>query len=217
MKVFLLGSLLLSVFMMQSAHAIDNWEYHLDLDAGLREDSADWNIAGNLAGTTPNVISELTWTNIRSRELRAGYRFIGDKKWFWKGYFSKGWVYDGENQDSDYDGDNRTLEFSRSNNSADEGSVLDYSISFGAQFRFLKDAFRVTPLVGYSLHEQHFTMQEAQQTVATAGRTPALGGFAGLDSTYNTEWSGPWAGLDLRVYNKKGSSIFAEAEYYKVD
>ncbi len=41
------------------------------------------------------------------------------------------WIFDGENQNSDYAGDDRMLEFSRSNNNSDEGNMLDASFGIG--------------------------------------------------------------------------------------
>lgn len=41
------------------------------------------------------------------------------------------WIFDGVNQASGYAGDDRTLEFSRSNNNSDEGNMLDASFRIG--------------------------------------------------------------------------------------
>jgi hypothetical protein len=34
------------------------------LTGGWRQDDLRWNIAGNLQGTNPNILSELTWDNV---------------------------------------------------------------------------------------------------------------------------------------------------------
>lgn len=38
----------------------------LSLDAGFRSDDLDWSIAGDADGNNPNILSELTWENIKS-------------------------------------------------------------------------------------------------------------------------------------------------------
>jgi hypothetical protein len=48
-------AVLASLLVSTQAQAIENWEYKLDLDYGMRVDQLNWNIAGNLAGSGPNV------------------------------------------------------------------------------------------------------------------------------------------------------------------
>ena len=48
----ILGFMVLTSLMLSTqVQAIDNWEYKLDLDYGMRSDQLNWNIAGTLAGT----------------------------------------------------------------------------------------------------------------------------------------------------------------------
>ena len=60
----------------------------------------------------------------------------------------------------------------------------------------------MTPLVGYSYHEQNLKITDGFQTI------PATGPFPGLDSSYDTEWKGPWIGIDLR-FKAREIKIFA--------
>jgi hypothetical protein len=99
-------------------------------------------------------------------------------------------------QDSDYLGDNRTLEFSRSNNNADDGNTFDASVGIGYQFLLQSGFFGISPIVGYSYHKQNLTMTDGNQTVESI-YSPPLGPFDGLDSTYDTAWKGPWIGVDI--------------------
>lgn len=166
---------------------------------GYRVDDLDFNIAGDINGNNPNIISELTWDDLESYQVK----FAGSLVWpgiiALRGSVDYGWIFDGDNQDSDYDDDNRTLEYSRSNNSTDDDNVWDVSLAVGYPFRFGKAIIgTITPLVGYSHHEQQLNITDGFQTIATPGRTPPVGPFDGLDSSYETEWQGPWLGLDLR-------------------
>ena len=98
--------------------------FNFGLLAGYRIDQLDWNIAGNNAGTNPNILSELTWKDLEIYQVQfkpsvtLGNSHRGGVRYHLRGMLGWGSIVDGSNQDSDYAGDNRTLEFSRSNNSA---------------------------------------------------------------------------------------------------
>ena len=221
LKPYLLAGLSLAIvgiLLPSQVQAIDEWKYKLDLDYSLRFDQLSWNIAGNLAGTGPNVDSELSWNNVGFHEARLGFRFIGDDTWYLKGYTSKAWGFTGTNQDSDYNGDNRSLEYSRSVADSGRSSAEDFSIAIGQQIR-IDNRIGITPLVGFSSHRQTFTMTNGNQTVCDSSGTPnncsnGLGPISGLNSTFNTHWRGPWLGLDLRLAAAKRWTTYAELEYH---
>jgi len=168
-------------------------ETDFTLSAGYRVDDLDWNIAGNINGNSPNVLSELTWDDVESYQVKLQGNIVWPNIIALRGYANYGWIFDGDNQDSDYLGNNRTLEFSRSNNSTDDDNVWDASIAIGYPFRFGQTVLgTLTPLLGYSYHEQNLNITDGDQTI------PNLGPFPGLDSSYDTEWYGPWIGFDLR-------------------
>jgi len=184
-------------------------ETDFTLNAGYRRDDLDWNIAGNINGNNPNVLSELTWDDVESYQLK----FQGSVVWpniiAFRGYANYGWIFDGDNQDSDYLGDNRTLEFSRSNNSTDDDYVLDASLAIGYPLRFGQSVIgTMTPLLGYSYHEQNLNITDGNQTI------PASGSFPGLDSSYDTEWNGPWIGFDLRFKAREIKTFAHRFETY---
>ena len=174
------------------------FETEFVFSAGYRRDDLDWNIAGDINGNNPNILSELTWEDLESYQLKLQNKTVIPNIFYLRGSVSYGWIYDGQVQDSDYFGDDRTFEFSRSNNSADDGDVWDASVGIGYPFRIGgNEIFTITPLVGYSHHEQNLTLTDGYQTI------PALGAFPGLDSTYETQWKGPWIGLDLHFKAKE--------------
>ena len=168
-------------------------EWDFTLGGGYRVDDLDWSIAGNINGNNPNVLSELTWDDVESYQVGFHGNIVWPNVIALRGYAKYGWIFDGDNQDSDYLGDNRTLEFSRSNNSTDDDDVWDVSLAIGYPFRFGQTILGTfTPLLGYSYHEQNLNITDGNQTI------PPLGPFPGLDSSYETEWYGPWIGFDLR-------------------
>lgn len=166
---------------------------------GFRQDNLDWNIAGNSAGTNPNILSELKWTQIKSVPLYFNFDVVSSKLWLFSCDFTFSAIYSGKNQDSDYLNDNRTNEFSRSNNSAGDGYNLDLDLIVGHVFLLSSEQnpISITPLLGYARHAQHLTITDGVQTVSTD--PSALGPFSGLDSSYDTTWNSLWIGFDVKT------------------
>ena len=169
------------------------FETDFTFSAGYRKDDLDWNIGGYLLPDYyVNVLSELTWDDLESYQVKFQGSLLIPNVIALRGIADYGWIFDGDNQDSDFAGDNRTSEWSRSNNSADDGDVWDVSLAIGYPFRTGGEVIgTITPLIGYSYHEQNLKMSDGYQTI------PDLGAFPGLRSSYDTEWYGPWLGIDL--------------------
>lgn len=176
-----------------------NFETNLVFSAGYRKDDLDWDIGGYLLPDHyVNVLSELSWDDLESYQVKFQGSLIFPNIIALRAIADYGWIFDGDNQDSDYAGNDRTLEFSRSNSNSDDDDVWDVSLAIGYPFRTGRKVIgTITPLVGYSHHEQNLKMSDGVQTVATPGVTPPLGPFEGLDSSYDTEWYGPWLGIDM--------------------
>ena len=117
----------------------------LDLSAGYRTDTLNWHIAGNLQGTDPNVLSELTWSDLKIYQLKLANRTVIKNRVYLQGHLDFGAVISGDNQDSDYYGDNRTQEISRSLNGVDGNNVWDASIGAGPRFTFFDATMAICP------------------------------------------------------------------------
>ncbi len=184
-------------------------ETDFTLSAGYRVDNLDWTIAGDINGNNPNVLSELTWDDVESYQVKLQGSLVWPNFIAVKGFADYAWIFDGDNQDSDYLGDNRTFEFSRSNNSTDDGFLWDASLAIGYPYRFGRPIIgTITPLLGYSYHEQNLNISNGNQTI------PDQGPFPGLDSSYDTEWKGPWIGLDLRFKAREITTFAHRFETY---
>lgn len=201
--------------------AIYGYQADFFLHTGYRQDQLDWNIAA--PNGSPNVLSELKWENQDIALLKGDFSLTSPAGWHVQGKLGYGWIADGENQDSDYAGDHRSLEFSRSNNQADRGHVFDASFGFGYRFGFGGEAqkpwFSLTPLAGYAYREQSLSIHDGVQTVSEplpggALITPPVGPFNGLNSRYETEWRGPWLGLGLQASILNRIDLFAEAAHH---
>ena len=163
-----------------------------------RNDQVDWNIAGTKDGTNPNILSELTWDDLSVQELTLGFTALIQRRLCLQGYLNYGQIVSGDNQDSDYRADDRREEFSRSNNDAGDGRTFDISMGLGYVLPIPPKALRIIPLAGMSFHQQNLAMSDGYQTI-TWDNGPPLGPFAGLDSTYEAQWWGPWVGLEINV------------------
>ncbi|WP_051906947.1 hypothetical protein [Methylomarinum vadi] len=168
------------------------------INSGYRQDELDWNIASPIG--TPNILSELSWDDLEIVTFGLGATMYLPANIVLDGKFTYGRIFNGDNQDSDYWGDNRTQEFSRSNNNADEGDTIDASIGLGYRFnmipssrRFKKPVLSFTPMLGFSYHEQNLKIRNGKQTI------PLKYNFGGLNSSYDATWYGPWAGFDSEL------------------
>lgn len=189
-------------------------EASFEVSTGYRTDELQWSIAGN---GSPNILSELTWRDLRIAELTLSGRFTdptGEHLRVMAGY---GNIYSGKNQDSDYSGNDRTFEWSRSENRSDGDNVLDLSVAGGHRIE-LRGAFTVTPLLGYSYHEQNLRMTDGNQTVSEPAFAPSapqpVGPFPGLNSTYKARWKGPWLGLEATKALSSSVSAALELQYH---
>lgn len=183
-----------------------------DLGYTYRRDKLKWSIGSD---DGPNILSELSWKNLYINQISAmGYLTTQDH-FYLRGFADYGGIFHGTNQDSDFFGDNRTLEFSRSINKADKGEVFDLSAAIGREFDFLCNTLRLVPLVGYSWHEQHLRMMHGNQVLFTPN--PALTGpIDNLHSSYKTRWFGPFVGADLFYDISCNWSLFGTVEYHSV-
>ncbi len=189
---------------------------HLEFSAGWREDNLNWNIAGTTQGTDPNILSELKWTGIQTAYLKASLNTTIYKEAYLRTHYGYGVIYAGDNRDSDYLGDDRTIEYSRSINDAGKGSVADASAGFGYRLYPFPGSrsFWIGPALGYSYNRQELHITDGFQAI------PLEGPFAGLDSSYEAEWTGPWAGIDFLLslgrFSLSGSFEYHIASYEAV-
>lgn len=184
-------------------------EYQVDVNLGHRRDSLRWNIASDNSGTAvPNVLSELTWKEVSSIQLSMAFRATTANGLDMRLSGEYGEIYDGKNQDSDYAGDHRTFEFSRSNNETEGDNVWDISGAIGYRFEFPEDRFSFATLIGYSRHAQNLRITNGNQTI------PATGSFSDLNSTYRARWQSNWLGAEIEWDVWPEARGFLRLEYH---
>lgn len=194
------------------------WAVETDwsLAAGHRNAELNWNIAGTLAGTAPNVLSELKWHDLQIAEINAAAEVRVGKHVLLRGRGGYGAVVEGKNQDSDYEGDNRTLEFSRSNNKGG-GHLAETSASLGYRLWWYDSSAghyaRFIPQIGYAWRRHYLNINDGRQVIPVE----AAGPIPGLDSSYDAEWKGPWLGLTLDMDASERTRLTLEVEYHFVN
>lgn len=209
------------VLLLMASPAVAAVTVRGDLGGGYREDNLDWSLAGDLSGKNPNVLSELEW-DVESVELTGDLwlllpRATGSAPFVrvWGGY---GFITNGEARDSDYRGDNRTDEYSRTECSADDGYLYDIAGALGWEFIWpLGDdgVFSAAPFAGYAYSAQALTLADGMQVVSPSSATPIP--LPGLDSDYTTSWQGPLAGMRLGYVHQDRLSLWLEGSYHQVD
>lgn len=182
------------------------------INSGYRQDDLKWSIAG--IGGTPNILSELKWQDIEIATLNLGSTLYLKSNWLVNMDLVYGRIFDGKNQDSDYFGNNRTTEFSRSNNGADKGNILDISTAIGYRWQLPLNQqhsypfIELRPQAGFSYHSQNLKMVDGFQTI------PSSGAFSDLDASYDATWFGPWLGLDSQINFSDRFKLSLNLEYH---
>jgi hypothetical protein len=189
----------------------------IGLHSGFRLDQLDWNIAGyNTAGQYINVLSELDWEDLDIWQLGAtGKLSMGNStaayRTYVRGSVDYGWITDGTSRDSDYDGNNRTMEIFRSISVTEDDNVFDGVLGLGIEKDLWHDSSTIGLLGGYSYHEQNLRFTNGVLVI------PHNMPFEGLNSTYKTKWQGPFAGIDLELRPSPHFSLFGSVEYHWPD
>jgi len=221
--------LLACLFLTGKALALEIADGWVKIGPAYRQDRLHWNIAG--PGGSPNVFSELKWSRLQiAQAALEGYAALPSKV-FARGCFSYGYIYDGHVRDSDFAGNNRTLLFARSHSQADKGKVWDLTIAGGYPLIHCPNHFSLSPLAGYSYHEQrlrimggqmrenrgvilHYFTDTLNSSTSRSSHSWVHHSLEGIDSTYVAQWSGPWVGLDALWHMTPSFDLFVAGEFH---
>lgn len=191
------GMWLLPIIGFQSGYSLlYNLTIQPEVSLGFREDSANWNIPGGEGQA--NILSELSWKDLRMVQLGGRVRVLSQGNLYLRGNGDYAWILHGINQDSDYLGDNRTMERSRSVNDASKGETYDVSAALGLEL-IRHPSFSFAPVVGYAYSQQHLHMFDGKQMICLNHPEKEGEQIEGLDSTYHNRWKGPFVGVDVRI------------------
>lgn len=207
MRKLLLGITLLFITLSNIPAEASAPRFALDLGGGYRRDHVDWTIAG--PDGVPDVLSSLEWKNLKIWQVTGTVRWVTCDNLYIRAYGNYGHIYHGKNIDRDFEGDDETLEFSRSTANASKGHVWDASGGIGYMFSFVGRRVTIAPLIGYSHHEQHLHQYDLFLEI------PPIGSIPDLNSNYRAKWRGPWVGVDMTLDTMCNCiQLFATAEYH---
>ncbi|NKC01878.1 MAG: hypothetical protein GKR90_25725 [Pseudomonadales bacterium] len=224
--MILITRIIVLVLLLQTNLALaDDDRFELNLNYVMPIDEVRFNIASDVTGAnSPDVLSELEWDDMQLHRahIQAKYRVVSQLSVFAEAEL--GSFEDGDVQDSDYAGDGRTSEFSRSTATVDgkhhTGGAVGLSWQFNGKFElplwkmrngkrmaFASD-YSVSPTLGYALSTQEIRFVDGVQVI------PDLGSFPGLRSEYKTEWKGMFAGLNTRFRLLRDLEFVLDARYF---
>lgn len=175
----------------------------LSLLGGLERQSLNWSIAGNTSGANPNVFSELKWQRVKGTLAVADLAWNAWRRFSVLGGYSRAFTTSGTVSDIDYAGDGRTQPIYT-------GSFLDnkgYTDAWhaGIAYRLVSnDQISVVPAAGYGVSRQSLYL------TGKGGADPEL------NSSYSTNWRGPYVTLSAAVKIAKLVKLGAAITYNQV-
>lgn len=202
----------------------------VSFEAGYRRDNISWSQQTPACNPLFKTKTKFEDVDIFQIGLNArtmlGYNLYGRASAHW------GWVLDGDFKQSISTFANSTIavsDFSKkvelkaeNRDVIDDKYVYDLNIAIGYPFFFCDCTMALAPVVGYSVNEQIFRLDQAGfgfETVSVGeGQEPQLYPITGSGCCahkYNNRWYGPFVGLDFN-YRPVGEcwSLFAEVEYH---
>ncbi len=165
----------------------------VELYLGASESEFHWSIAGDANGENPNILSELTWRDVRSNGVGISITSVTEKSLIGILDLFYAEIDSGDNQDSDYFDDGRTNEFLRSYSSTD-GETLNASYQLGWIHQIV--GINLIPLLAITYADQKYNSFDGVTAVNTLVPTD-LGPFDGLNSSYDVNWIGAGVGVML--------------------
>jgi hypothetical protein len=198
-------------------------------EAGYRRDDVNLTIQAPSCDPLIKVSSDFDNVDIFQIGLRAktdlGCNFYGRASAAW------GWVFDGDNREefklfidesSDFIGSGQLLRQVDSESVIDERHTIDFDIAIGYSCHFCDCAFEVSPVLGYAVNEQNFSVEDSRRVELIEESSSSVCGsiFPIVSRDCCAEkhifrWYGPFVGLDFR-YKPLGEcwNLYAEVEYH---
>lgn len=176
----------------------------LDLATGYERQNLDWSIAGNLNGQSPNIYSELQWKKVGGQSVSAAFQWNFWNKLALAGAYSRAFIKSGTVTDNDYNGDNRTDRVYDQTFDADKGHSKAWSAGLG-YILVNNERFSFTPYVGYGTNQQELHLLDRS------------GQFADLNSTYETDWKGPFIKATGSARLLRDLKLVANVTYNQAD
>ena len=166
----------------------------VELTAGpmVSVSTLQWSIAG--ATDIPNILSELTWWNLRAEGGFLSVR-IRHNSLLFSADADFGIITSGSNTDYDYNGSNRSNVNMYSVNESNAGLIANASFGGGYSIRSLTSGtgIRLDLTGGWYLSAQNLVIGDGVQYYVSPSSPTTV--HTGLSATYDTSWTGPFFGI----------------------
>ena len=178
----------------------DDARFTVDATGGYRRQDLRWSIAGNSAGTSPSVYSELKWKGVGSVSTGLDISWKAGKNWVVVGEGSRSFTVSGRVSDKDYGADDRRDVLYDQSFVSNKGYA--YAVFFGPGYRWrVGGRLCLTPVIGYGFSGQRLSITD--------------GGL--LDSYYKTRWNGFAGRLSGDWQLGAGWGLLFRAAYHQVN
>lgn len=175
-KCYLLVLIILCGACAANGQALEK-KLQLSLATGHQQEDFHWDIAGNLNGQSPNILSELRWNKVSGQNYSAALQWNFWRKFALSAEYSRVNIKSGTVNDTDYAGDNRTQPTYQQSFSDNKGSTVAWNAGAGYVI-FNNSRFSLTPYIGYGISRQSLYIVDV------------TGQFPSLNSSYDTRWKG---------------------------
>jgi len=152
---------------------------------GIQQAKSDWSIAGNASGTSPNILSELIWKNLKGPVFGLDVKYHITDRLAIKTTNQYSNITKGEAEDTDYADDDRQSAFYFDLLNANKGYLFNTSLQLSYQL-LNSDLFAINPIIGLSYNQQKFYLLESASNINSTG----------LNSTYQARYKGFDFGLE---------------------
>lgn len=195
-------------------------KFSLLVEAGSRTDKVEWNAApidgvkfgfdqswkslkiyqGTIGANLPLIEMEMNKNNSAKKMAL----FLNLKT-------SQGVIGSGGHDDYGYNDETDKTKLASSKPSS--GTVSDYSFSLNWKIPIIGNNFFITPLVGYSMHNQNIETKSLL-LVDTPDVTADVD--HAYKTTYKSKWKGGFVGLAINIYAANRHNLELSGEYHKV-
>ncbi len=148
---------------------------------GYASADLNWSIAGNFAGQSPDVLSEVKWKALSGPLAKTQLKINFTQRWFLSSEFARCFVKSGTVTDADYATDGRGGQTYYAALRSDEGNLNDFSVLAGYYFLKRKN-LKVAILGGYRGSRENLFLLDNNKVAA---------GERSLYSSYQSSWKGP--------------------------
>lgn len=183
----------LAILILLSSIVHAQTPFNIEGRAGIEFSSLEWAVAGNIEGNSPNVLSELRWTNLSAANYQILASFKAGKiNYFFHSSLSPNIT--GQVQDIDYAEDDRVSPIYNEVFSSTAGNKFRTEMGIKTQ---LKNILQISTGIRYR-NQRLFLNQES-------GR---------IRSYYNSRWTGVFLGFDkeVRLHESIAMSLYLDAD-----